>query len=397
MAVPLALWLLVLTSVCPSTTNPISSTNVPISSISAESSGTDETETKIPEVWFSTMDTSTFLSSTDTAFTSEATVTAPEPVPIGAAIMEFINDYMIVIIIAGILLILLIVIVCTVVLVKQNYKASAYYPSSYPKKKYVDEHDKGGSAKSFSEIPEKANDDPKEEMVNSSEQLQADILTVAHNLKKKTPSKGEGKTLADMAEKGEPSQTADKEGGDITSPEVGEKGAGQTSETIENKGDDIIKAPETAGKEEGNETLSKESEQKGGKGEGEGRGNKEKDDEEGKDKETKKKPETGEGTDTNSDQLSAGDIGGKAPKSADKPEATPQKTTKEQTAEAAKTKGVDNVVSPDSQEPKEVKLAQQGSNEASNVAEPNAENLSDLEKTPLIPKPDGAPSDTKAF
>ncbi|XP_067910887.1 transmembrane protein 119b [Heterodontus francisci] len=370
MAVSLVLWLLVLTSVCPSTTNPISSTDVPLTSNSAESSGAFESDNSFTEVSSSVMETSETVSYTAPVSTSKTTDTPSKPASIGAAIMEFINQHMILIIIAGVILILLIVIVCTVVLVKQNYKASAYYPSSYPKKKYVDEQDKRGSTKTFDEIPEKVNDNPKEEVVSSSKQLEADILTVTHNLKKKTPSKGE----ADIAENGEPSQKADKEGGSITSPGAGAKeGKGQTSDTIENKGS------ETDGKVEGNEKLAK-----GQKG-GEGRGNKENDDEEGKDKGTKKKSESGEGTSTNSDQLPAGNMSSKSPKA-----------TLEQTTDAAETKGVDNVVSPDSKEPKEVKLAQPGLNEASNVAEPSAD-VSDLEKTPLIPTLDGMPSDTRAF
>uniref|UniRef100_UPI00398F43D2 transmembrane protein 119b n=1 Tax=Pristiophorus japonicus TaxID=55135 RepID=UPI00398F43D2 len=383
MAAPLVFWLLVLTSVGLNAAMPIS-TDVPMSSNTAESSGGYESETPVTEVLLSMMDTSTFDSSTDTVFRSATTAIPSDPVPIGAAIMDFINHYMILIIIAAILLVLLIIIVCTVVLVKQNYKASAYYPSSYPKKTYVDEQDKRGSAKSFDEVPEKVSDDPKEEGANSSKQLKTDILTVTHNLKKKTPSKGEGKAQGEAAEKGEPSQAADQEGGTVTSPEVGAKdGEGQKPDARESKGDSATKSPGTEGKEEGGETLSKEGEQKGG-GEGAGGGSKEQDGEERKDKEAAKKSETAGGTSTNSDQLSAGGMGSKT---ADKPHTN----TTEQAAGAAKAKGTDNAVGPEAQKPKEVKLAQQGLNEA------NADSLGDLEKTPLIPKPGAAPSDAGAF
>ncbi|XP_078410517.1 transmembrane protein 119b [Cetorhinus maximus] len=359
MSIPLTIWLLVLTSVCPSTTNPVNSTSeLPTSANSAESSGSHEIDSSINDVTFTTTKTSTFSSSANPIYTSESNVNTSGPVPIGAAIMKFINDHMSLIIIAGVLLILLIIIVCTVVLVKQSYKASAYYPSSYPKKKYVDEQDKGGSTKAFNELPEKVNDETKEDGGSSSKQLEADLLTATHNLKKKTPSKGE----ADAAEKGEPSQTTDKEGGSSTSPGAGAKeGKVQTSDTTENKDD---KAPETDCKEDGSEKLPKEKEQKGA-GEGAGRGNNESDDEKGKAQGTKKL-ESGEDSSTNSNQL----------------------------ADATETKGMDNVVSPEGQEPKEVKLAQQGFNEKSNVAEPSADNVSDLEKTPLIPNPNGVPIDS---
>ncbi|XP_041059422.1 transmembrane protein 119b [Carcharodon carcharias] len=362
MAVPLAIWLLVLTSVCPSTTNPVTNTSeLPTSANSAESSGSREIDSSTNDVTFTTTEMSTFSSSTNRIYTSESTVTTSGPVPIGAAIMKFINDHMSLIIIAGVLLILLIIIVCTVVLVKQSYKASAYYPSSYPKKKYVDEQDKGGSTKTFNELPEKVNDETKEDGGSSSKQLEADLLTATHNLKKKTPSKGE----ADAAEKGESSQTTDKEGGSSTSPGAGAKeGKGQTSDTTENKDD---KAHETDCKEAGSEKLPKEKEQKEA-GEGAGRGNNESDDEKGKAQGAKKKLESGEDSSTSSNQI----------------------------ADATKTKGMDNVVSPEGQEPKEVKLAQQGFNEESTVAEPSADNVSNLEKTPLIPNPNGVPNDSRA-
>ncbi|GCB79138.1 hypothetical protein scyTo_0018708 [Scyliorhinus torazame] len=286
--------------------------------------------------------------------------------------MVFIHQHMSLIIIAGVLLILLIVIVCTVILVKQNYNASAYYPSSYPKKKYVDEQDRGGSAKTFNEIPEKVNEETKEDGESSSKQLEADIRTATHNLKKKTPSK----TEADAAEQGEPSQSPDKEGGSITSPGAGEKErGGQTSDTTENKDN---KAPETDCKEGGSDKLSNEKEPKGG-GEGDKRGNKEHDDEPGKTKGAKKKSESGGDSSTNCNQQSASG-----------------KIASEQVADTAETKDVNNVVSSEGQKPKEVKLAQQGFSEASNVTEPSAD-VSDLEKTPLIPNLNGVPNVSTAF
>ncbi|XP_078083442.1 uncharacterized protein LOC144502905 [Mustelus asterias] len=359
MAVLLAIWFLVLTCVRPRATNPVSSSTTfgSIASNSAESSGALDTDSSTTtDVSFTSTEISTVISSTNSIFSSEAPATTSPPILIGAAIIKFIQQHLSLIIIGGILLILLIVIVCTVVLVKQNYKASAYYPSSYPKKKYVDEQDKGGSAKTFDEIPEKVNDETKEDGGSSSKQLEADILNASHNLKKKTPPKGE----ADVAEKGECSQSPDKEGGSVTAPGAKES-EGQTSGTVENKAD---KAPETDGKEDGSDKLPTEKEQKG---EGDGKQNKENDEEEGKSKGTKKKSESGEDPNTNSNQQPANDVGSKSP-----------------IADAAETKG-----SSEGQKPK-------GLNEASNVAEASVD-LSDLEKIPLIPNPNGVPGDGKAI
>ncbi|XP_038675631.1 transmembrane protein 119b [Scyliorhinus canicula] len=371
MAVLLAIWVLVLTSVHPSAAMPFSTTiDGSVSPNSAESSGSLESDTSATDVSFTSTETSTFISSTNSIITNEPTTS--KPVTVAAAIMDFIQQHMNLIIIAGVLLILLIVIVCTVILVKQNYNASAYYPSSYPKKKYVDEQDRGGSAKTFNEIPEKVNEESKEDGGSSSEQLQADIRTATHNLKKKSPSKSE----ADAAEQGEPAQSPDKEGGSTTPPGAGEKErGGQTSDTTENKGN---KAPEMGCKEGGSDKLPKEKEPKGG-GEGDKRGNKEHDDEPGKTKGAKKKSESGGDSSTNCNQQSASG-----------------KLASEQVADTAGTKGVNNVVSSEGQKPKEVKLAQQGFSEASNVAEPSAD-VNDLEKTPLIPNLNGVPNDSTAF
>ncbi|XP_063769343.1 transmembrane protein 119 [Pseudophryne corroboree] len=104
------------------------------------------------------------------------------------SITQFLKEYMLLIIVVGSLVILLIFIVCTAVIMSHRHKASAYYPSSFSQKEYVNHDDKCGGPRSFNEIPEKAQDVKAEEVVDSTKQLQADILNAAQNLK--SPTKG---------------------------------------------------------------------------------------------------------------------------------------------------------------------------------------------------------------
>uniref|UniRef100_A0A8C0ZBR5 Transmembrane protein 119 n=1 Tax=Cyanistes caeruleus TaxID=156563 RepID=A0A8C0ZBR5_CYACU len=93
------------------------------------------------------------------------------------------REYLLLVVVVGSLSFVLLFIICAAVIVRQKHKASAYYPSSFPKKKYVDERDKSGGARAFSEVPEKAPEAGAEEPLDGSRQLQADILAAAQNLK----------------------------------------------------------------------------------------------------------------------------------------------------------------------------------------------------------------------
>ncbi|XP_012612150.1 transmembrane protein 119 [Microcebus murinus] len=115
-------------------------------------------------------------------------------------IVDFFRQYVMLIAVVGSLAFLLMFIVCAALVTRQRHKASAYYPSSFPKKKYVDQSDRAGGPRAFSEVPDRAPAGRPEEALDSSQQLQADILAATQNLKspaRAAPGGGDGARVAE--------------------------------------------------------------------------------------------------------------------------------------------------------------------------------------------------------
>ncbi|NWX68880.1 TM119 protein, partial [Alca torda] len=143
----------------------------------------------------------------DVAGTTVTNSSAPGGVLDG--LVDFFKEYMLLVVVVGSLAFVLLFIICAAVIVRQKHKASAYYPSSFPKKKYVDERDKAGGARAFNEVPEKAPDPGAEEPLDGGRQLQADILAAAQNLK--SPPKASLANGARGEQKPPPEEEEEKE------------------------------------------------------------------------------------------------------------------------------------------------------------------------------------------
>ncbi|XP_027432286.2 transmembrane protein 119 [Zalophus californianus] len=140
------------------------------------------------------------------------TSVGPQPTPLAGpkpptnfldGIVDFFRQYVMLIAVVGSLVFLLMFIVCAALITRQKHKASAYYPSSFPKKKYVDQSDRAGGPRAFSEVPDRAPNGRPEEALDSSQQLQADILAATQNLKspaRAAPGSGDGGRMEGKSE-----------------------------------------------------------------------------------------------------------------------------------------------------------------------------------------------------
>ncbi|XP_001507888.2 transmembrane protein 119 [Ornithorhynchus anatinus] len=166
-------------------------------------------------------------------------------------IVDFFKEYMLLISVVGSLAFLLLFIVCTALVVRQKHKASAYYPSSFPKKKYVHPSDKAGGGRAFSEVPEKPPAARPQEPLDASCQLQADILAATQNLR--SPARGPSADGDGVLTEERP--PAAPHGGDEFSD-----GAGRGSRKVEEE-EDLEKAdgePQRESQEEEEEKVEEE-------------------------------------------------------------------------------------------------------------------------------------------
>lgn len=146
-------------------------------------------------------------------------------------IVDFFRQYVLLIAVVGSLVFLLMFIVCAALITRQKHKASAYYPSSFPKKKYVDQSDQAGGPQAFCEVPDRAPDGRPEEALDSSQQLQADILAATQNLK------SPGRVALSDGDRAREEGTSEQE--TVSRPEVEQEaqGPGATAERAAAPGD----------------------------------------------------------------------------------------------------------------------------------------------------------------
>ncbi|XP_052448778.1 transmembrane protein 119 [Carassius gibelio] len=115
-------------------------------------------------------------------------------------LVDFLEENHLLIIVITTLLLLIVTILCLAAILSRRRKVSTYYPCAFPSKMYVDERDKTGGARFFSEVLEKAKTSSSEEPVNSARQLQEDIMLATKNLRTpiKMPLKKKNETVEDQ-------------------------------------------------------------------------------------------------------------------------------------------------------------------------------------------------------
>lgn len=177
-------------------------------------------------------------------------------------IMDFFRQYVMLIAVVGSLTFLIMFIVCAALITRQKHKATAYYPSSFPEKKYVDQRDRAGGPRAFSEVPDKAPDSRPEEGLDSSHQLQADILAATQNLRspaRALPGNGEGAKPVKGGLEEEEMLSAQEEAQEAPVCGVTEEKLGVPEESVSAEAEGVPTASEGQGGAEGSFSLAQES------------------------------------------------------------------------------------------------------------------------------------------
>lgn len=175
------------------------------------------------------------------------------PTTLLEGLKDFFRQYILLIAVVGSLVFLLMFIVCAALITRQKHKATAYYPSSFPKKKYVDQSDRAGGPRAFSEVPDRAPAGRPEEALDSSQQLQADILAATQSLRspaRAVPSNGDTAAQGDgQAEEREPAQPCPAEQPEAGTPTDGggqEEPEAEVTSLLVQEADGPVGPPESA-------------------------------------------------------------------------------------------------------------------------------------------------------
>lgn len=176
-------------------------------------------------------------------------------------ILDFFRQYVMLIAVVGSLTFLVMFIVCAALITRQKHKATAYYPSSFPEKKYVDQRDRAGGPRAFSEVPDRAPDSRPEDGLDSSQQLQADILAATQNLRspaRALPGSGEGtKPEKDGSEEEELGGQEEAQEAPVCG--VTEENLGVQEESASAEAEGVPAASEGQGGPDGSSSLAQES------------------------------------------------------------------------------------------------------------------------------------------